>query len=104
MGSLLKMAALYVAEISKVWRFDHIEENLETPPKPELVSDEFPDDQWHGWKYIAFGPDGKLYVPVGAPCNICLSEKEIYASITRMNPDGSDSRSFCSWRQKFGWI
>ena len=48
----------------------------------------------HGWKYIAFGPDGKLYVPVGAPCNICESKNEIYASITRMNPDGTEREIF----------
>ncbi|MGB3463627.1 MAG: PQQ-dependent sugar dehydrogenase, partial [Cyclobacteriaceae bacterium] len=53
-----------------------------------------PTDKSHGWKYIAFGPDGKLYIPVGAPCNICESNKEIYASITRMNADGSDREIF----------
>ena len=105
-GVAFKDGSLYVAEVSKIWRFDKIEDNLETPPEPVLVSDEFPNDQWHGWKYIAFGPDGKLYVPVGAPCNICLSEKEIYASITRMNPDGSDLEVFVHGVRNsvgFGW-
>ncbi len=81
---------LYVAEISKIWKFENIEDQLDSPPEPILISDDFPTDGHHGWKYIAFGPDGKLYVPVGAPCNICLSDKEIYASITRMDPDGSN--------------
>ncbi|QIA08245.1 PQQ-dependent sugar dehydrogenase [Draconibacterium halophilum] len=85
---------LYVAEISKIWKFENIEEHLNSPPAPVLISDDFPTDGHHGWKYIAFGPDGKLYVPVGAPCNICLSDDEIYASITRMDPDGSNHEIF----------
>lgn len=85
---------LYVAEVSKIWKFENIEDHLDSPPKPILISDAFPTDAHHGWKYIAFGPDGKLYVPVGAPCNICLSDNEIYASITRMDPDGSNQEVF----------
>ncbi len=88
---------LYVAEVNKIWKFENIEENLshldkfdEYLEEPILISDDFPSDRHHGWKYISFGPDGKLYVPVGAPCNICESRDEIYASITRMNPDGSN--------------
>lgn len=91
-GVAFRKGALYVAEIDKVWRFDDIENNLKTPPAKVLVSDNFPGDRHHGWKFIDFGPDDKLYVPVGAPCNICNdAEKDPrYASITRMNPDGSD--------------
>jgi glucose/arabinose dehydrogenase len=88
---------LYVAEVNKIWKFENVEENLsyldefdQYPEEPILISDDFPSDRHHGWKYISFGPDGKLYVPVGAPCNICESRDEIYASITRMNPDGSN--------------
>lgn len=84
---------LYVAEVSKIWRYRAIESNLAAPPEPELVTDRFPNDRLHGWKYIAFGPDNKLYVPVGAPCNVCERE-EPYASITRMNPDGSEFEIF----------
>ncbi len=82
---------LYVAEVSRIIKFKDIENNLANPPKPEVVYDKFPTEKHHGWKYIAFGPDGKLYVPVGAPCNICNKEKEneIFASMTRMNPDGT---------------
>ncbi len=88
-GIAFREGSLYVAEVSKLWRFDDIEANLSNPPKPVKIYDNYPSDAHHGWKYIAFGPDGKLYIPVGAPCNICESKKEIYASITRMNPDGS---------------
>jgi len=85
---------LYVAEISRVIRFPGIEKHLENPPEPEIIRDDFPTDDHHGWKYIAFGPDGKLYVPVGAPCNNCLSDNEIYASITRMDADGGNHEIF----------
>ena len=84
---------LFVAEVDKVWRYVDIEDNLAEPPEPQLVTDRFPDDGWHGWKFIAFGPDGKLYVPVGAPCNVCERE-DPYAAITRMNPDGSEYEVF----------
>ncbi|WP_242927825.1 PQQ-dependent sugar dehydrogenase [Pontibacter vulgaris] len=88
-GVALKDGALYVAEINRILRFPDIENTYRNKPKYEVVTDKYPSDAHHGWKYIAFGPDGKLYVPVGAPCNICKSEKPIYASITTINPDGS---------------
>jgi len=88
-GVAFKNGSLYVAEISKVWRFDNIESHLSNPPKPVLVSDKFSDKEWHGWKYIAFGPDGKLYIPVGAPCNVCAVDENNFACIKRMNADGT---------------
>ena len=94
-GVAFRDGSLYVAEISKVWRYDNIEDNLKNPPAPVLISDGFPTETHHGWKFIAFGPDDKLYVPVGAPCNICLREEdERYASIMRMNVDGSNLEVF----------
>ncbi len=94
-GVALRDGNLYVAEINKVTRYDNIDASLNNPPSPVLVNDGFPSDEHHGAKFIAFGPDGKLYVPVGAPCNICLNENdERYASIMRMNPDGSDLEVF----------
>lgn len=89
-GVALKDGDLYVAEINRVLRYEQVEEHLENMPAPVVVNDGFPDEWHHGWKYIAFGPDEKLYVPVGAPCNICDEQDSIYASITRMNADGSD--------------
>ena len=91
-GVAFRDGALYVAEVNRVLRYDDIEANLTTPPEPVVVNDEFPTDRAHGWKFIAFGPDGRLYVPVGAPCNICNHEETtpIYATITSMNPDGTD--------------
>lgn len=83
-GVAIKDGDLYVAEVSRILRFKDIENNL-TNPTYEVVYDGYPDEAHHGWKFIAFGPDGLLYVPVGAPCNICISEDPIFASITRLD-------------------
>ena len=91
-GVAVRDGALYVAEVSRVSRYDGIESRLANPPKPVLVR-EFPSDHHHGWKFIAFGPDGLLYVPVGAPCNIC-QPAPMYAAIHRMRPDGSGFETF----------
>lgn len=84
-GVALKDGDLYFAEFDKVWVLRDIENHLDDPGQPELVYDNYPDKSHHGWKYIAFGPDGLLYIPVGAPCNICEPEDEVFASITRLN-------------------
>jgi glucose/arabinose dehydrogenase len=81
--------ALYVATPKKVMRYDKIEDNLDNPPQPVDVYTNLPGDVPHGWKYLRFGPDGKLYVPVGAPCNICNPDAEKYTQIFRINADGS---------------
>ena len=83
-GVAIKDGDLYVAEVSRILRFKDIENNL-TNPSYEVVYDGYPDEAHHGWKFIAFGPDGMLYIPVGAPCNICVSEDPIFASITRLD-------------------
>ena len=87
---------LYFAEINRVWKFTDIENHLHDKPKAGLISSQFPNDGGHGWKFIKFGPDGKLYVPVGMPCNTCLREDARYGSILRMNPDGSGLELFAS--------
>ncbi|MBX2890774.1 MAG: sorbosone dehydrogenase family protein [Saprospiraceae bacterium] len=86
-GVAFRNGSLFVAEISRILRFDDIENQLANPPKPIVVFDKYPTDEHHGWKYIAFGPDDKLYVPVGAPCNICEPENPIYCTITRLDVD-----------------
>ena len=87
-GVAVKDGDLYIAEVNRILKIPAVESRLEDPGTPEVVFDKYPTESHHGWKYIAFGPDGKLYVPVGAPCNICESDS-IYATITRINPDGS---------------
>lgn len=96
-GVAFRDGALYVAEVHRVIRFEGIEARLENPPAPVVVNDTLPVDKHHGWKFIAFGPDGLLYVPVGAPCNVCdRSDDPRYASILRMKPDGTDLEVFAS--------
>ena len=87
-GVAWRDGSLYVAAVSRILRYDAIDDRLERPPPPVVVSDRLPSDRHHGWKFIAFGPDGALYVPVGAPCNVC-EPSERHAVIVRMKPDGS---------------
>ena len=89
-GVAFKDGDLYVAEVNRILKFENILSKLDAPGEPIVIYDEYPTEKHHGWKYISFGPDGKLYVPVGAPCNICKSEDEVFASITRINPDGTN--------------
>jgi glucose/arabinose dehydrogenase len=84
-GVAFRDGDLYVSAVSRILRLNDIEARLDDPPLPEVVSDAFPRDPHHGWKFIAFGPDGKLYVPVGAPCNICAADPDRYAAITRLD-------------------
>lgn len=76
---------LYVGAVNEILVYRNIDSQLKSPPKPQVLTDQLPDKSHHGWKYLGFGPDGKLYIPVGAPCNICLSENPQFASILRMD-------------------
>jgi len=93
-GVAFRDGALYVAEVSRILRFDSIEERLSKPPRPVIVNESFPRDKHHGWKFIRFGPDGLLYIPVGAPCNICNPKDNRYATIMKMKADGSGLEIF----------
>lgn len=88
-GVAFKNGDLYIATISSILKLEDIESKLSNPPAPVTVYDQFPKDTHHGWKFIAFGPDGKLYVPVGAPCNVCEKKDPVYSTITRLNDDGT---------------
>ena len=79
---------LYVAEIERVTRYVDIESRLNDMPEAEVLDIKLPSEKHHGWRYIGFGPDGKLYISIGAPCNIC--EEAGFGQIIRMNPDGSE--------------
>ena len=87
-GVAFRNGSLYVAEVSRILRYDNIETRLANPPTAFVVYDKLPKEKHHGWKFIAFGPDGKLYIPIGAPCNMCLPDS-MHACIARMNPDGT---------------
>jgi glucose/arabinose dehydrogenase len=90
-GVAVRQGSLYVAEINRILRYDNIAANLKKTPKPVVVYNQLPTEEGHGWRYIAFGPDGLLYVPVGAPCNTCLPSKPIFGTINRLRPDGKGS-------------
>ena len=85
---------LYVAEIDRVYRFRDAEDHLESMPAGELLDVDLPSDRSHGWRYLGFGPDTKLYIAIGAPCNVC--DNPGYAQIIRMNPDGSDRETYAT--------
>ncbi|MHB8995955.1 MAG: PQQ-dependent sugar dehydrogenase [Armatimonadota bacterium] len=92
-GVAFRIGSLYVAEIHRLIRYDNIEQRLDNPPAPVVVRGDFPTDRSHGWKFIAFGPDGRLYVPIGVNCNIC-PRREPYGTILSMNADGSGRQTF----------
>jgi len=87
-GVAFRDGTLYVAAVNRVLRFRDVARDLAHPPAPEVVSDAFPSNAHHGWKFIAFGPDGRLYVPVGAPCNVCAITGPLHATITRLDVAG----------------
>jgi glucose/arabinose dehydrogenase len=91
-GVAFRGGSLYVAEVDRILRYDHIETRLAEPPAPVVINDSYPADTHHGWKFIRFGPDGKLYVPIGAPCNIC--EAPGYGVITRLDTDGGRRETY----------
>jgi len=86
--------ALYVAEASRIIRFDSIDNRLDNPPGPVLVFDSFPPAVHHSWKYLAMGPDTMLYVTVGSPFNVGIPDDERYATIMRLRPDGTGAEVF----------
>jgi glucose/arabinose dehydrogenase len=87
-GLAYKDGTLYIAELSQVSKVEKIEDNLDNPPKPTVIYSDLPKDEAHGWKFIGIGPDNKLYVPVGQPCNNCLPPPT-HGQIRRINLDGS---------------
>lgn len=95
-GVAFKDGNLYIGCVSTIYRLDNIEAHLSDPPQPVVITDKYPSDAHHGWKFIAFGPDGKLYVPVGAPCNVCEKEDPVYSSITNINKDGTGMEVFAN--------
>jgi len=90
-GVAFRNGALYVAEVGRIFRFPDIEASLDKA-RPELFFDGLPRDVHHGWKFIRFGPDGKLYVPIGAPCNVC--ERDGYGVIGALNLQTKEFQTF----------
>jgi glucose/arabinose dehydrogenase len=95
-GVAFRGNSLYVSDLGRILRYDNIEDNLEKPLEPAVVTEQLPRDTWHGAKYIQFGPDGLLSVPVGAPCNSCEPASPWYQTILRMQPNGDEMEVFAS--------
>ena len=87
-GLAFHNGTLYIAEQWQVSKIDNIEDQLDNPPKPTVFYTDLPHDEAHSWKFIGIGPDNKLYVPVGQPCNNCMPS-DAHGQIRRMNLDGS---------------
>jgi glucose/arabinose dehydrogenase len=92
-GLAFKDGTLYVAEGTKISKLENIEDHLDNPPKPVVIYSDFPNHQSHGWKFMALGPDNKLYVNVGAPCNICMPP-DANSQIRRINLDGTGAEPY----------
>ncbi len=92
-GLAFKDGTLYIAEGTKISKLEKIEDNLDNPPKPVVIYSDFADHRSHGWKFLTIGPDNKLYVSVGAPCNVCEPPAG-NAQIRRLNTDGSGAEPY----------
>jgi glucose/arabinose dehydrogenase len=84
-GVAFRVGDLYVSAVDRILRLHDVESHLNNPPAAQVLTGVYPKESHHGWKFIAFGPDGKLYVPVGAPCNICEPTPQRFAIITRLD-------------------
>jgi glucose/arabinose dehydrogenase len=87
-GLAFRNGTLYIAEGTQISKIEQIEDHLDNPPKPVVIYSDFLNHQSHGWKFMGLGPDNKLYVNVGSPCNIC-EPPETNGQIRRINLDGS---------------
>jgi glucose/arabinose dehydrogenase len=87
-GVAFHAGALYASSVDRIIRYDHIESHLDSPPRGVAIADNLPTETHHGGRYIAFGPDGKLYVNIGAPCNVCEPDAR-HGLIMRMSADGA---------------
>jgi glucose/arabinose dehydrogenase len=98
-GVAFKDGSLYVAETNRILRFDGVLDLIKKPQsartalKPVVIAAKLPAEGGHNWRYLAFGPDGLLYLQIGAPCNIC-DRGDPFATIVRMKPDGSNFEIF----------
>ena len=87
-GVAFKNGTLYIAELSQISKIDNVEDKLDSPPKPTVIYSDLPKDEAHGWKFLAMGPDNRLYFNIGAPCNICMPPPT-NAQLRSIGVDGS---------------
>ncbi len=87
-GIALHDGDLYIAEHTRISVAENIMESLDNPPELREIYSELGEPRPHGWRFLAVGPDEKLYVSNSSPCNICARE-EGFGEIRRMELDGS---------------
>ncbi len=95
-GVAYRDGSLYVAAVNRVLRYDNIEKQLSKPPDPIVIIDDLPDDAHHGWKAIEFSASGTLYVPIGVPCNICISEDDRHGTIIELSIKTGKYKTFAT--------
>ncbi len=87
-GLAFKDGTLYIAELSQISKIERVEDNLDDPAPPIVIYDDLPKDEANGRRFIGIGPDNRLYVTIGLPCNNCIAP-DAYGQIRRINLDGS---------------
>jgi glucose/arabinose dehydrogenase len=87
-GVAFKNGTLYIAELSQISKIDNVDDKIDASPKPVVIYSDLPKDEAHGWKFLAIGPDNKLYFEVGQPGNNVLHD-DAHGQLRRMNLDGS---------------
>ncbi len=87
-GLAFKDGTLYIAELSQISKIERVEDNLDDPAPPIVIYDDLPKDEANGRRFIGIGPDNRLYVTIGLPCNNCVPP-ETHGHIRRINLDGS---------------
>ncbi|GIU37999.1 PQQ-dependent sugar dehydrogenase [Shewanella schlegeliana] len=96
---------LYVAEEERILRFNQIESRLRRPGRPKEVYERLPGNSKKSRRAMQFGPDGLLYIAIGAPCNVCETEAP-YSSIIAIDVETGDSEQIVSGVRKvlaFDW-
>ena len=102
-GVAFKDGTLYIAELSKISKIEHGRRQSRQSAETDVIYDKLPKDEAHGWKFIAIGPDNKLYVPVGQPGNNVLHDDD-HGQIRRINLDGSGAEVIALGVRKFGGV
>lgn len=89
-GVAFRDGALYVADIDKILKYENAEASLDKMPQGKVVYGDMPNYVAHGWKYLTFDKEGRLYVPFGPPCNVCLPPTSL-SQVRRVNPDTGEA-------------
>ena len=95
-GIAFHQGDLFVAELNRIIHFKQVEKYIGQSQTPTIIFDELPNTHHHGHRFLRVGPDSKLYVSVGAPCNVCLVDPHKFGLIKQLNLDGTNAKTFAS--------